>query len=138
MSKHLTQQQRYYICIQNARGILQSRIAKALGVHKSTISREIKRNQRAIADYDSDYAQKNASLKRSHASSSKAFRKMNKNMKAYIDNKLKMQWSPEQISGRMKKEIGKSISHETIYQYVKYDRQNGGKLHRTPLVGQMA
>jgi IS30 family transposase len=53
MAKHLTQSQRYYICLQIASGNSQTRIAKALGVNKSTISREIKRNQRGINDYDS-------------------------------------------------------------------------------------
>lgn len=34
-----------------------------------------------------------------------------------IKEKLRVQWSPVQISGWLKKQ-GKSISHEIIYQYI--------------------
>jgi IS30 family transposase len=57
-------------------------------VNKSTISREIKRNQRGAADYDSDYAHKKAVLTRSRASGAKAFTKISKRMKDYIYEKL--------------------------------------------------
>lgn len=48
MAKHLTQPQRYYICLQIANNFTQTSIAKALDIDKSTVSREIKRNQRDI------------------------------------------------------------------------------------------
>lgn len=130
MAKHLTQQQRYYICLQIANFIPQNKIAKALGVDKSTISREIKRNQRSQGNYDSDYAQKKAALTRSRASSAKAFKIITKRMKEYINEKLGLRWSPEQISGRMKMDINKSICHETIYSYIRQDKRNGGKLFK--------
>ena len=44
-----------------------------------------------------------------------------------METKLKEDWSPEQISGRMKLE-GVSISHERIYQYVYADKRAGGTL----------
>lgn len=130
MAKHLTQAQRYYICIQIANNNTQTNIAKALGVSKSTISREIKRNQRSTGDYDSDYAHKKAVLVRTQASSAKAFKQLTKRMKAYILDKLQLKWSPEQISGRMRIDIGKLVSHETIYKFIKCDRQNGGELYK--------
>lgn len=130
MAKHLTQQQRYYICLQIANFIPQNKIAKALGVDKSTISREIKRNQRSHGDYDSDYAHKKATLTRSKASSAKAFKTITKRMQTYINEKLELGWSPEQISGRMKVDIEKSICHETIYSYIRQDKRNGGKLFK--------
>jgi IS30 family transposase len=130
MAKHLTQSQRYYICLQIASGNSQTRIAKALGVNKSTISREIKRNQRGINDYDSGYAQKKSSLTRSRASSAKGFKQFTTRVRQYIQEKLELKWSPEQISGRMKIDIRKTISHETIYKYIKYDKLNGGKLFK--------
>ena len=133
MAKHLTQAQRYYICIEIARScaiISQTAIAKALGVHKATVSREIARNSKDNGSYNVDYAHKQASLRRSYASSAKAFKKLSKRMKQYIATKLQEKWSPEQISGRMPIDIGKSISHETIYQYIKSDKRNDGKLFR--------
>jgi len=130
MAKHLTQRERYYICLQIASGISQTNIAKVLEVNKSTISRELKRNQRGSNDYDSDYAEKKSALKRSRASSSKGFRQFTSRVKQYIEDKLKLKWSPEQISGRMKIELHKSISHETIYKYIKFDKRNGGTLFK--------
>ena len=41
-----------------------------------------------------------------------------------------MDWSPEQISGRLNTEEGIRISHEHIYQYIYADKASGGKLYR--------
>jgi IS30 family transposase len=38
-------------------------------------------------------------------------------------------WSPEQISGRLRRERRLRISHETIYKYVWADKHAGGSLH---------
>jgi IS30 family transposase len=43
---------------------------------------------------------------------------------------LKEQWSPEQISGRLKRIVELRISHETIYRYIWEDRRRGGLLYR--------
>ena len=130
MAKHLTREQRYYICLEIARGVTQANIARVLKVDRSTVSREIKHNQRGENDYDSDYAHKKSSLRRYKASSGKAFNKLTKRMTKYIIDGLKQKWSPEVISGRMKIDLGKTISHETIYQYIKHDKCNGGKLFK--------
>ncbi len=76
MAKHLTQEQRYYICLQIANFIPQKEIARRIGVSKLTISKELKRNSRNIGDYDSDYAGKKAALTRSKASKAKVFSKL--------------------------------------------------------------
>lgn len=59
-----------------------------------------------------------------------------KKLKKYILEKLKLYWSPEQISGRLRKD-GTVICHETIYQYIlrnkklkKYLRCQKGKYRR--------
>jgi IS30 family transposase len=130
MSKHLTQTERYYICLQIASGFSQTSIANALKVNKSTISREIHRNSRGENDYDSSYADKQSLLRRSHASSSKGFKKLNNKMKSYVEAKLNDGWTPEQISNRMRIDIKKSISHEAIYRYIKVDKANGGTLFK--------
>ena len=130
MAKHLTQEQRYYICLQKANFIPQKEIAKRIGVSESTISKELRRNSRSVGDYDSDYAGKRASLRRSKASKAKAFNKITSKIEQYICDNLKNHWSPEQISGRMKMDIGKKLSHQTIYSYIKHDRGNHGKLYK--------
>jgi len=43
---------------------------------------------------------------------------------------IKRDWSPEQISGRLRAEHGVRISHEYIYQYIYADKRTGGDLHR--------
>ena len=43
---------------------------------------------------------------------------------------LQMDWSPQQISGRLKLEGRTSVSHEYIYQYIYADKEPGGELYR--------
>jgi transposase, IS30 family len=88
MAKHLTREQRYYICLEIAREVTQANIARVLNVDRSTVSREIKRNQRGKNDYDSDCAHKKSSLRRHQASIDKAFNKFTNRIKKYIIDKL--------------------------------------------------
>ncbi len=50
----------------------------------------------------------------------------------YITSKLKEKWSPEQITGRLKSNIGKTIkvSHETIYKFIWADKKQGYDLYK--------
>jgi IS30 family transposase len=48
----------------------------------------------------------------------------------YIREKIKLNWSPEQISGRLFTEENVSLSHETIYQFILKNKRNGGDLYR--------
>ena len=94
-----------------------TKIASHLGRHKSTICREISRNQSEKLGYLPDRAN-NLSLGRKNRNLSKI--EKNPNLKKYIIDKLSLdKWSPEMIAGRMKHEkLPASISHETIYQYI--------------------
>jgi IS30 family transposase len=47
-----------------------------------------------------------------------------------IEAKICLEWSPEQISGRLKHEEGIHISHKWIYQHIYKDKRNNGDLHR--------
>jgi len=48
-----------------------------------------------------------------------------------IEEKLKLQWSPVQIAGWLKREgYEKSVSHETIYQYIWEEKRLGGVLYK--------
>lgn len=56
-------------------------------------------------------------------------RKMNRNsaLKDYVMDQLKLGWSPEQIAGRLRVNLGKTIiCHETIYAYI-YSSQGNTK-----------
>jgi len=47
-----------------------------------------------------------------------------------VERLLRQDWSPEQISGRLKKEQKVCIRHEWIYQYMLEDKRGGGDLYR--------
>lgn len=71
-----------------------NKIAKIIGVHRSTIYHEIKRCHFV---YDASIVQKDflSNSKRKGRSL-----KINKNLISLIQNRLKKTWSPEQIIGR--------------------------------------
>ncbi len=96
-----------------AQGKKQAEIAKALGRSSSTISRELKRH--ALESYSATNAQ-NSYLK--HRQNSKAQRKLEQPeyFNLVQEKFLTENWSPEQISARLKLEKSElSISYSTIY-----------------------
>jgi IS30 family transposase len=125
--KQLTQEQRYYIFQLNKNNLSQAKIANDIGVSKSTISRELKRNT-GQRGYRPKQAQSKATERRKLAS--KAI-KMTGDMIDLIDEKLsEQQWSPEQISGWLLEEKNIALSHERIYQHIWYDKSQGGDLYQ--------
>ena len=120
----LTQAQRYQIyALRKAKHSL-AEIAEVVGVHKSTISREIKRNQ-GKRSYRPQQAHEKALERRT-----KVVPRITVEVWASVDALLKQDWSPEQISGRLRKEQDIRISHEWIYQHVLSDKQAGGTLYK--------
>lgn len=120
----LTQEQRYHIYAYKKTGqFTQSEIADMLGVHKSTISRELRRN-RGGRGYRPKQAQEFALARRR----SRARPRIVTETWALVETYLRLDLSPEQASGRLKLERGLSISHERIYQYVYADKREGGDL----------
>ena len=123
--KQLNQGQRYQIEILLKAGHTQKEIAQQLNVSSATISREIKRNK-GKRGYRPKQAQIKADKRRSKAA--KAL-KMTDDVIRLVEEKLMLDWSPEQISGWLKMEKGIAISHERIYQHVWSDKRYGGKLY---------
>ncbi|MHA1237041.1 MAG: IS30 family transposase [Candidatus Hodarchaeales archaeon] len=118
----LTQEQRYQIKAFLSVGTKKPAIARELGVAKSTIYREVKRNagQRG-------YRPKQAHGKALKRRKTKSQTRVSAETWALVEKRLRKDWSPEQISGRLK-ENGIYISHERIYQYVYADKRAGGNL----------
>tara|TARA_B100001996_G_C18658917_1_gene592300 strand:- start:1325 stop:2020 length:696 start_codon:yes stop_codon:yes gene_type:complete len=114
-------------------GYNQSDIAKEIGVHKSTICREFKRNITFVRtalgswQYKPDYAQTYAEERRQQKPKRVKF---TKKVKAFVREKILEEWSPEQISGYAKQHALFTISHERIYQFVLADKQQGGELYK--------
>ncbi len=117
----LTDKERYHIELLMQECSTQKLIAERLGRDKSTISRELKRN-RTEPGYSSDVAIKKTKERRKRVIPTK----FTEIVKERVESDLKNHWSPEQISGRLKKEKIASISHELIYQYIDKDRKAGG------------
>jgi len=55
--------------------------------------------------------------------------KMTPKLILLIEEKLEEKWSPEQISGWLGNEIHTTVTHETIYQHIWYEKCLGGNLH---------
>ena len=125
--KQLTLEKRYHISALIKAGLNQKEIALEIGVHPSTISRELRRNRDKIRGYSAEIAQVISTKK--HKEKNKKF-SLTKPIEKYIRSKLKQDWSPEQIAGRMKLDIGMSVVHETTYRYIYTNKKNGGKLYK--------
>lgn len=92
-------------------------IARAVGRSPSSVGREIKRNKPPERNR---YAPRLANIRaleyRKHRG--RTLRLKNDRIRAYVVTHLKKRWSPEQIAGRIKIDLGDSISHEAIYQFI--------------------
>lgn len=120
----LTQGQRYQIYTLMKAGHIQTEIARLINVHKSTISRELRRNR----------GMKGYRPKQAHQFSLNRRKKTKYRIEAstwtLIETLLRKDWSPVQTSGWLKENYGLQISHEWIYQHILMDKQAGGDLHR--------
>ena len=126
MSKQLTLEQRYEIqALINAKH-KKNFIAKQLGVNKSTITRELQRNS-GKRSYN---AQKAQALYKERKKD--VFRKVRftEGMKKMVKEKIRDCWSPEQIVGYCRRQDIAMVSHETIYQFIYADKEQGGELYK--------
>jgi len=122
--RHLTKENRTVIktLLQEEKSKLY--IANKLQRSLSTIKREIKRNT-GLRGYRPKQAQQKASARKQLPRT----RKMTPRVIAHIERKIREDYSPEQISGTMRRELGVRISHERIYLHLWADKQNGGNLY---------
>ena len=118
----LTQTQRYQISALLKIGHLQTEIAKTIGVHKSTISREIRRNG-GKRGYRPKQAHQFTLARRE-----KAKTRITDEDWGLIEELICLDWSPEQISDYCREGQVLQISHEWIYQYIYGDKRGGGSL----------
>ena len=128
---HLTSEQRYQISNGLKEGYSQTAIAAIIGVNKSTISREIRRNDagpgRARAGaYRPAGAHKQAMARR--VGKSKA--RISRQDWQFIELLLHEKWSPEQISLWLREAGRMAVSHEWIYQHIRDDKHRGGLLYK--------
>lgn len=129
--KHLTREQRYNISAYLQSGKSETEIANIIGVHRSTISREIRRNR---DKRNGVYKPELAHAKYKHRIGSRRhFVRFTDDLKLQVDILLRKDYSPEQVTGFMRTKGLETVSHETIYQYVWEDKKRGNKLLYTHL-----
>ena len=124
MAGHLTPEERDRIAQLWHRGTEQRDIAEALGRSPSTISRELRRNGTG-GDYFAAQAQRESQRRRRERPLE---RKMeNPQINKLVHEGLAQEWSPEQISGRMKQQHPdkreRAVSPQTIYAWIRQDSQ---------------
>ena len=109
-------------------GTSQSVIATQLGVHRSTIARELIRNN---GNDGYRYEQAHAlAVDRRERASSEAHKMCGETLEIVKGKLCQFQWSPEQISGWMEENCKEFVSHETIYEYIWEDKKSGGDLYK--------
>ena len=126
--KHLDLDDRVQVEIHYSQGKSLAEIAKILGKgrNKSTVSREIGERPRTGRGRYRAYQANITALERDK-SRGKRMRLKNETIRDYVKEKMKLGWSPEQISLRLPRErAGETISYEAIYQYVYAQIHRGG------------
>jgi len=125
----LTRRERELLAAWKKEGLSNSECARRLGRHRSTISRELKRNHIRVnigrndwqIIYEPLHAQRVSEDRKQNAWFTKQPLK-NKKVYAYVLRHLRKSWSPEQIAGRLRHiHPGNPlwhICHETIYQFI--------------------
>ena len=121
----ILERQRIYFL--RKQGFSLRKIAEDLSRSPSTISREVKRNS---GGKGYRFAQAQRKARQRGAAASSVPRKMTERMWSIVENKLGLQWSPDQVSGRLKLDAVVSVSAEWIYRHVWEDKHNGGKLYK--------
>ncbi len=126
--RQITSPERYLISTLRQWGFTPSQTATILGRHRSSITREIRRNAtRADGCYRPFTASERTRGRRSRSRRSTHFTPQ---QWRYVHRQLRKQWSPEQIAGRLRRDGAWTISHETIYTHIWADKARGGQLFR--------
>ena len=123
--RQLTPEQRYQIWACLKMRMRRSEIAREIGVHRSTITRELRRNESGRWKYNPSRAERFA--RERHKGKRK--HRIDHQTWARVRRLLELEWSPEQITTRLKVEGYPSVSHETIYLHIYRDKQEGGMLY---------
>ena len=124
--QQLTSRERYLIRQELSIQRSVRQIASKLNRSPSTISREVRRNARTgCGYYDPERAQSYATARRKRCRQGPNFE--DRQVQA-VQDLLASKWSPEQVSGRLRRLAKLSISTSTIYRWIKKNKHRGGNL----------
>jgi transposase, IS30 family len=128
--KQLDLAQRYKIGAYLLSGYTQSEIAILIGVHKSTISRELKRNvpKRGTGAkvYDAIKAEQKTKLRHHRKPKNSSFSiSLKKQMKEWMSRR---KFSPELVANQWKIMNIKGVSHECMYQFIWHSKHSNKRI----------
>lgn len=125
--KQISVEQRHQIEILYKQRVSKLRIAELIGVHRSTIYRELGRNSGKQKGYNAKIAQIFTNERKERFNCP---RKLDSLMEKQIREGLANKWSPEQISEYYKSRGMPMLSYEQIYKFIYKDKANGGLLYK--------
>ena len=114
---HISKVERYEISILLKKGYSMRDIARTLGRSPSSVSREIVKNS-VNEGYHPAKAYYKAYVRRRYAKYQGMKIREHLGLEKYIEEKMKLSWSPEQIAGRWKRDTGQVIHYTSIYKYL--------------------
>lgn len=125
----LTHHQRTKFEILKRLGTSVVKIAEQIGVHFSTLYRELHRNQKAGDEaYDSFQAQGMAHARKEIARSPSQLTPENEIL---VQQQLEADFSPDVMAGRAKRTgKGPALSTSTVYRLIEKNREKGGKMYQ--------
>lgn len=124
----ITPEERYTLAELRRQHLSNAEIARRMRRHPSTIGRELRRNRsRHDGAYRASQAQERRNGRRAHT---RGWSKLTVKQWMLVEDHLRRGLSPEQISGRLRRDGLLEISHEAIYQHIWADRHAGGQLYR--------
>lgn len=129
--QHLSACERKIIAVRHAADDSYSQIARILGRHHSTVSREVKRNAQA-GSYEPAHAQQRAVQRREKARHYR--RRFHAPLWVQVRHWLKWDWSPEIITAKLREHYPDDpmmrISPESLYHWLYRDARAGGTWHQ--------
>ena len=131
---HFTEKERYVISHMHMAGFSLRAIGRRLGRDHTSIMREIKRNRPTYADDAVYWYHATQRISDERRYKARSYRRQNyRPLVEYVEDKLKLDWPPEVIAGRIRTDYPSDermrISHETIYRWIYLDASQGGDLH---------
>lgn len=98
----------------------QTEIAEVLGVHKSTVSREIRKRKKEDGTYSATVANHKAGVNRSNSKYQGMKIEKHQWLRRYIVRELKLYRSPDEISGKIREEKWSTrVSADAIYRWLR-------------------
>ncbi len=117
MYHHITKNQRAVISALRRCGETDAEIARVIGVHRSTVSREIRRNGGTC--YSVHLAQMRVRKRRMRAKQPARIIESDPGIATDIERFLRFSYSPEQIA-----HVSREVSHPTVYAWIKRSRRD--------------